>query len=51
MQNLYKLQPDVTTYTLSLVFEFVILPELRSFLHSVVLEASLRDICKIFRLL
>ncbi|XP_056620677.1 zona pellucida protein AX 2 [Triplophysa dalaica] len=43
-KNLYKLQPDVTTYTLSLVFEFVILPELRSFLHSVVLEASLRDI-------
>ncbi|KAI7800027.1 hypothetical protein IRJ41_022789, partial [Triplophysa rosa] len=39
-----NLQTDVTTYTLSLIFEFVIMPERRSFLHSVVLEASLRDI-------
>lgn len=37
-------RPDVTTYMLPLIFGFVILPERSSFLHSVVLEASLSDI-------
>uniref|UniRef100_A0A673HFR5 Uncharacterized LOC107712422 n=1 Tax=Sinocyclocheilus rhinocerous TaxID=307959 RepID=A0A673HFR5_9TELE len=35
---------DVTTYTLPLVFGFVIMPEHTAFAHSIVLEASLADI-------
>lgn len=47
MQN-FRL--DVTTYTLPLVFGFAIMPEHTTFAHSIVLEASLADIGKTFRL-
>lgn len=43
-------RPDLRTYVLDLVFGFVILPERTAFSHSVVLEASLADIGKTFRL-
>nr|XP_055042356.1 zona pellucida protein AX 2 [Misgurnus anguillicaudatus] len=39
-----NLRYDVTSYTLPLIFGFVILPEHATFLHSAVLEASLRDL-------
>lgn len=48
MQN-FRL--DVTTYTLPLVFGFAIMPEHTTFAHSIVLEASLADIGKTFRLI
>ncbi len=41
---------DVRTYILDLVFGFIISPEHTAFSHTVVLEASLADIGKTFRL-
>ncbi|XP_073708828.1 zona pellucida protein AX 2 [Garra rufa] len=42
--QIMRFRPDVRTYTLSLVFGFIILPEHASFSHSTVLEATLNDI-------
>lgn len=44
-------RPDRRTYILPLVFGFVILPEHASFSHSAVLEVSLNDTGKTFRLM